>query len=211
MNTKTDKVVDAIFLIALAFVVAGLIISVAISGKRAEASYEPTTLVTVTETTEFITEPIQTETPTAEATEPSIKETTEPSIKLFDVPLDEDLQIHIIETAEANGIDPAIIFAMAYRESTYRAHLIGDNGNSYGLLQVQPYWHSGRMERLGCTDLLDPYQNVTVAVDYLCELLNRYNGDMAKALTAYNRGHYAGTITYYAKAVMATAAELAVN
>jgi hypothetical protein len=178
----------------------------------AEEASEPTTIATTAETTEAITEPTETETPTTEATEPVETEPTEtePPVILYDVPLSEELQIHIIETAEEYGIDPKIIFAMAYRESTYNPDCVGDGGDSYGLMQVQPYWHSERMERLGCTDLLNPYQNVTVAVDYLDEMLGWYDGDMAKALTAYNRGHYDGVVTEYATSVLNIAEELEV-
>ena len=137
--------------------------------------------------------------------EAAVTELPEPS---YDVPLSEDLQKHIIAEAEAHGIDPAIIFAMAYRESSYRASAIGDNGNSFGLLQIQPRWHQNRMDRLGVTDLLDPYQNVVVGIDYLAEQVERYDGDIAKALVAYNAGHYSGTITQYAKNVLETAEEV---
>lgn len=123
-------------------------------------------------------------------------------VDTYPVPLDGEFQIFVIEQAEENGIDPAIIFAMIERESSYRAGVVGDNGNSFGLMQIQPRWHSERMGRLGCHNLLDPYQNVTVGVDFLAELLDRYDGDMGKALTAYNRGHYAGTVSAYAMGVM---------
>lgn len=53
---------------------------------------------------------------------------------LYDVPMDADLQKFIIGKAEEIGIDPAVIFAMAYRESTYNPGAIGDYGNSLGLL-----------------------------------------------------------------------------
>ena len=197
MKTKRDKVIDAIFLIALALVVSGLIISVLVSGNAAEATYKPTTEPTTAETTEYITEPTQEET-----------EATEPPVTLYDVPLEKDLQIHIIETAESYGIDPAIIFAMAFCESTYRTDVVNEYG-CYGLLQVKKSCHLDRMERLGCADLLDPYQNVTVAVDYLAEQIARY-GDLAKGLTSYNKGHYAGTVTKYAKGIMTMAEEMAV-
>lgn len=201
MSRKTELVVDALFLIALAVVIAGLII-VAIIGRSAEAAYEPTTLDTIAETTEYITEPTKAETIATEA--------TEPITVLYDVPLDYELQLHIISEAVEHDIDPAIIFAMAQKESTYRADAIGDGGKSYGLLQIRKQCHLKRMKRLGVTDLLDPYQNVTVAVDYLAEQIDRYGGSLAKGLTAYNKGHYAGTITKYAKSVMATAEELGV-
>lgn len=126
----------------------------------------------------------------------------------FDVPLSEDLQNHIFRLCEEKGIDPAIIVAMIDRESDFDASNIGDNGNSFGLMQIKPRWHSKRMERLGCNDLLDPFQNVTVGVDYLCEQLNRYDGDMAKALVAYNQGSFKGTVTQYAKDVLEKAGDL---
>ena len=133
----------------------------------------------------------------------------EPVLKYWDsIPLDAQLQNYIVETSNTYGIAPEIIMAMIDRESEFDSDDIGDNGNAYGLMQIWPKWHYKRMQRLGCTDLLDPYHNVTVGVDYLCELLNKYNGDMAKALTAYNRGHYAGTITEYAKDVLEKAESL---
>lgn len=126
---------------------------------------------------------------------------------MYDVPLSEGLQKHIIAVSEENGIEPEIVLAMAKRESNYVEDAIGDNGASIGLLQVQKKWHMERMERLGCNDLFDPYQNVTVGVDYLAELLDRY-GDIEKALTAYNRGRYQGTVTEYAHSVITMAKEL---
>ena len=201
MSAKTELIVGAIFLIVLALVVGCLVISYRSSG--AEIATETTSEATTVETTEYLTEPTEAELPTEAA--------TEPAVTLYDVPLDKELQLHIIETAEAHGIDPAIIIAMARKESNYRANAMGDGGNSYGLLQVQLKWHRKRMQKLGCTDLLDPYQNVTVAVDYLAEQIDRYGGSLEKGLTAYNRGHYAGKVTKYATSVIAMAERLAVT
>lgn len=177
-----------------------------------KATYKPTTTATIVETTEVVAKPTKVEKVVTEATEPVETEPveTEPPAILYDVPLDADLQHHITETAEEYGIDPAIIVAMAYRESTYNPDAIGDGGNSLGLLQIQPQWHSERMERLDCPNLLDPFQNVTVAIDYLSEMLGWYDGNMAKALVAYNAGSYNGTITGYAEAVLEIAEELEV-
>lgn len=196
---------DRVLCIALCLlaIVIAVCILVRACEPRVEVTVEPTTLPTVAETTEETTEVViehtETEVPTAA--------TTEPPVVLYNVPLDEELQLHIIGEAEKAGIDPAIVFAIAKKESTYNATAVGDGGDSIGLLQVQPYWHSGRMERLGCTDLLDPYQNVTVAVDYLSEQLSRY-GSMGAALTAYNQGHYNGTVTQYAQTVLAYAEQI---
>lgn len=143
--------------------------------------------------------------PAAVSTTTAVREV----ISYYDsIPLDKDLQNHIIQQAHANGIQPQIVMAMIERESDYDTACMGDSGESYGLMQIQPKWHSERMEKLGCTDLLDPYQNVTVGIDYLCELLSRYDGDMAKALVGYNQGHYKGTVTAYANGVLARAEAL---
>jgi soluble lytic murein transglycosylase-like protein len=128
--------------------------------------------------------------------------------KLYDVPLDAELQFRIIGLCEERGIDPAIVMAMIWKESRFHADSVGDGGNSLGLMQVQPRWHSKRMEKLGCDDLLDPHQNVVVGIDYLAACISRYDGDVAKALVAYNQGHYNGTVTAYAKSVLAKAEEM---
>jgi soluble lytic murein transglycosylase-like protein len=179
----------------------GLVIAVAVTALACPNAFSRKCEAVSTDESQFAVEVIS---------EPydDVKDDVTSAIPLYDVPLSMELQLHIIHTCEAKRIDPAIVVAMAFRESTYNAKAIGDNGESFGLLQIQPYWHSERMERLGCTDLLDPFQNVTVGVDYLAELLDRYDGDMAKALVAYNRGHYAGTVTEYAKTILAMAEEL---
>lgn len=146
--------------------------------------------------------------------EPEVTQVSEPEPETetntyFDVPLSEELQDHIMNLCEEYGIDPAVVIAMIEKESCYTVTAIGDSGNSFGLMQIQPRWHSGRMEKLGCTDLLDPFQNVTVGIDYLAEMLDWYGGEIAAALTAYNAGSYSGTVTNYAWAVMAMAEELA--
>jgi soluble lytic murein transglycosylase-like protein len=193
MKNRTELVVDTIFLIVLSLAVIVLLFDIHFSGTVCE----PAETTVASETCKAV----------SEYTEP-VSQATEPSSGLYDVPLDAELQLHIISEAIKAGIDPEIIFAMAYRESSYNPKSVGDGGDSYGLLQIQPKWHKDRMNKLGCTDLLDPYQNVIVGIDYLSEQMARYNGNMGKALTAYNAGHYSGTVTNYAKTIMAMAKEL---
>lgn len=127
---------------------------------------------------------------------------------LYDVPLDDELQFFIIQECEEHHIEPEIILAMIERESAFTPDIVGDNGNSFGLMQIQPKWHYQRMADLDCTDLLDPQQNVTVGIDLLSELVDRYEGDIAKALTAYNQGSFKGTVSEYAKTVIEKAGEM---
>ena len=106
----------------------------------------------------------------------------------FDVPLDYDLQVYIIQTCEELNIDAAVVMAMIFFESSYQADAIGDGGDSLGLMQIQERWHKERMERLDVTNLLNPYQNVTVGIDFLAELIDEYDGNIEKALICYNTG-----------------------
>jgi len=137
------------------------------------------------------------------AEEQPVKEAqTMVSVNVYDVPLDVELQLFIIRECEKHHIEPTVILGMAQRESNFTADVIGDGGDSFGMWQVQPRWHQDRMNKLGVTDLLDPKQNVVVAIDYLAEMLDWYDEDIAKALTAYNQGSFKGVVSNYAKAVL---------
>lgn len=122
-------------------------------------------------------------------------------VTLYDVPLSEELQLHIIQTSEVHGIDPATVVAMIWKESTYDAAAVGDSGNSLGLMQIQQRWHADRMARLGCSDLTDPFQNVTVGVDILAELLNKYDGNISMALMAYNAGSAGADLYWFSQGI----------
>lgn len=134
--------------------------------------------------------------------------------KFYDVPLSEELQLHIFKECEKRNIAPAIIIAMIEQESSYKTNSIGDKGNSLGLMQIQPKWHKGTMDKLGCSNLLDPFQNVTVGIELVAGLKEK-NSDLYWVLMAYNGGQaYAnrriksGDISDYAFEVVERAAEL---
>lgn len=107
--------------------------------------------------------------------------------RYFDVPIDHDLQDYIIDTCRDYNIAPAVIIAMIERESMFTPDAVGDDGCSTGLMQIQEKWHRDRMERLGCTDLYDEKQNITVGIDYLAELFG-VNEEILWVLMAYNGG-----------------------
>ncbi len=139
-----------------------------------------------------------------------------PEPETWDVPLENDLQLFIASLCEEVSIEPELVLAMIEKESQWNPEAVGDNGRSSGLMQVQERWHKDRMNKLGCDDLLDPYQNVLVAVDILAEKLAKYD-TTGEALTAYNAGDAGAYNLYfskgiyandYAKEVMAKAEEL---
>lgn len=102
-----------------------------------------------------------------------------------DVPLDSDTQALLHAACEEAGITYELALAVIRKETEFQ-NVMGDNGNSYGYMQIQPRWHKDRMERLGVTDLTDPYSNFRVGCDFLAELLSKYT--LEEALTAYNSG-----------------------
>lgn len=154
------------------------------------------------------------EIPVVECVEEPLEEQPKEENTYFDVPLSEELQKHIFAECEECNIAPALVVAIIERESNYDAGAVGDSGSSLGLMQIQQKWHGERMDNLGCTDLLDAFQNVTVGIDYLAELKDR-NGDLYWVLMAYNGGATyanrmveAGTYSAYAVEVAERAAEL---
>lgn len=133
----------------------------------------------------------------------------------YPVPLDDDLQQHIISTAVERGISPALVMAIIQRESGFDPGKIGDNGSSYGLMQVYASEHTDRCVRLDAVNLLDPYQNIRVGVDILAELMS-HGKSLDWVLMAYNGGmSYAGQMTAdgnvsnYATQVMALSEQIA--
>ena len=147
------------------------------------------------------------------STGPEIAQNTSdiPEVELhtyYKIPLSEELQDHIFELCEARGVDPKIILAVISKESSYRPGVVGDNGDSLGLMQVQPKWHQGRMDRLGCQDMFDPFQNVTVGIEIVSDHIDKGRG-ITWALMAYNGGASyankmtaAGKVSYYANEVL---------
>jgi hypothetical protein len=141
-------------------------------------------------------------------------ETTIVETEYYDVPLSRTLQDYIFELCEERDIEPALVIAIIERESKYEADTIGDSGDSLGLMQIQPKWHSERMTRLGAKDLLNPFDNVLVGIDILDELIDSGNS-LEWALMAYNGGNaYAyrlvseGVISEYATTVINTSITL---
>ena len=111
------------------------------------------------------------------------------STKLYtNIPLSARFQKYIDGKCKSYGISTNVVMGCIRVESNFQTQIMGDNGKAYGLMQVQKQWHKARMKKVGATDLLNPYDNVAVGIDYLAELYGIY-GNYHKALMAYNGGH----------------------
>ena len=85
--------------------------------------------------------------------------------------------------AEEYNIDEELIRAVIQVESGWNPKSVSSKG-ARGLMQLMP----GTANMLGVEDPFDPEQNIGGGVKYLSDLTDKYNGDIEKALAAYNAG-----------------------
>ena len=128
----------------------------------------------------------------------------EPEIDIYPVNLNADLQRHIIETCEEYMINPSIIIAICFYESSFNADAIGDNGAGMGLMGINPRWCWPEMEKLNCPDMRDPYQNVTVGIDIFAQKLAKYDWNTEMALMSYNAGDAGAHRLWFDKGIYST-------
>lgn len=134
-------------------------------------------------------------------------------IRLYNVPLSAELQFHVMKECDGYNIAPAIVFAIMDEESDFNPSSVSGYGD-IGIMQINPKWHEDRMERFNCTDLMDPYKNITVGIDYLAWLRD-INPEVCWVIMAYNKGPdkatellNQGIINDYALSVLERAKEL---
>ena len=140
----------------------------------------------------------------SEASENIVEPEPEPEIDIYPVNLDADLQRYIIETCEEYMINPSIIIAMCFYESSFNVDAIGDNGEGMGLMGINPRWCWPEMEKLNCPDMRDPYQNVTVGIDIFAQKLAKYDWNTEMALMAYNAGDAGAHRLWFNKGIYST-------
>jgi soluble lytic murein transglycosylase-like protein len=96
----------------------------------------------------------------------------------------------IRETAEKYGVSPGLVEAVIRVESAFNPWAVSSKG-ARGLMQLMP----GTAYALGVRDSFNPLQNIEGGVRHLRHLLDRYPGNTAFALAAYNAGE--GAVDQY--------------
>jgi soluble lytic murein transglycosylase-like protein len=99
------------------------------------------------------------------------------------LPADVPYGAQITAAARENGIDPALLAGLIKQESGFNPNARSGAG-AVGLTQLMP----GTAAGLGVTDPLDPTQSIEGGAKYLKQQLDRFGGDLARALAAYNAG-----------------------
>ena len=89
----------------------------------------------------------------------------------------------VATASDKHLIDADLIDSVIRAESGFNPRAVSPKG-ARGLMQLMP----GTAAKLGVQDSFDAQSNVDGGTRYLRELLARYNGDLAKALAAYNAG-----------------------
>lgn len=94
-------------------------------------------------------------------------------------------EVDALVTAAAahERIDPRLIRVVMQIESAFRPCVTSSKG-AQGLMQLMP----GTARDYGVKDPFNPRQNVTAGAKYLRDLLDRYDGNLTLALSAYNAG-----------------------
>lgn len=93
------------------------------------------------------------------------------------------IQDAVTKASGKYGVSPDLIKAVIKVESAFDPNAVSHAG-AQGLMQLMPK----TAEMLGVENSFDIYQNVEGGTKYLRQLLDTYQGDLDKALSAYNAG-----------------------
>lgn len=142
---------------------------------------------------------------------------TEPTLEELnlheEIPLDYDLQRHLMDVCDEYGVPYHIALAVIQAESSFTEN--ASNGDCYGYMQINSFNADWLASAIGVTELTDPYQNLRAGIFILGGLFDDY-GDWHKALIAYNYGPAGAqehvfskgyTTTQYSRTVMSYAEE----
>ncbi len=96
---------------------------------------------------------------------------------------DQQIRALAYQTAERYGVDPTLVEAVIGRESSGNPRAVSPK-QAKGVMQLI----DATASRYGVRDVFDPAQNIDGGVRYLRDLSQRYGGDKARVLAAYNAG-----------------------
>lgn len=102
--------------------------------------------------------------------------------------LSDDLQEYTYYLCQHNGVEFELVMAVMCTESAFDPAAVSGTGD-YGLMQINEIVLPELTDKLGITDITDPYQNIRGGVYLLGGYAAKYD-DPARVLMAYNMGDY---------------------
>lgn len=111
----------------------------------------------------------------------------------------EAVRLAIYKEAARYNIDPNLVVAIVWQESRFRSDAVSEK-NARGLMQLMPETAA----RFGVRDPHNPQESIRGGVAYLVWLLDRFNGNVALALAAYNAGPGSVEAYLYGRRVILT-------
>lgn len=112
-----------------------------------------------------------------------------------DIPLSNELQEYIHTLCEEHNLAYSFIIALIEVESNFNSDIVSTT-NDYGLMQINACNHREDF------DYLDPYDNVTMGIEMLSDLAEKYS-DVESVLMAYNLGD-AGAVNLWNQGIYST-------
>ena len=113
--------------------------------------------------------------------------------KQYNIALSSELQQYAYNICKKYGIEYELFLAVMYKESRFNINAVGSN--SYGLCQIYATNISSLKNKLGITDIMNPYDNMTAGAyllsQYFANARKQVSGTAAieaYALNSYNMG-----------------------
>lgn len=105
--------------------------------------------------------------------------------------LDEEYQIYMEERCADLEINFFFALSLMFSESSFNPNVLGDNGNSVGLFQINKInW--ARMNDTYGLNVFEPIDNIEAGLRIIRELMNDYPDDVAAVVQCYKCGQGRG-------------------
>lgn len=106
-----------------------------------------------------------------------------PVFSIEDSPNQRKVKNMLDKAAHLFHLDPTLLYGIAYAESSFGTNAGMSTAGAFGIMQLL----AETAKELG-VDRADPWQNILGGAIYMKELLREFDGDLLKALGAYNWG-----------------------
>jgi hypothetical protein len=108
---------------------------------------------------------------------------SQPARRMPNMPSQQDVSAHVTEAAQQHGVPESLLRALIQQESQFNPKAMSPKG-AQGLMQLMP----ATARQLGVQDPYDPRENIQGGTKHFKGLLTKYQGDVSRALAAYNAG-----------------------